>query len=215
MSQPPIKRLALPPKDGGLGWSERDIRKQLGDEVASVIQEVVLAHTWDFAMKIDSSVTSTVSVADYELAGTKNDCLDIYTLKYDDDYLVKKTLAALRDITSRRTITAVTYWTIIERNSGLPTVKITGTPGETGKTIKYRYWRNDVKLAECPVALDYLLQVTLAKRLVASYQKVWESALVNAVSAYERPGVDPNITVMDKEVTNGNTRRAKLHGWGG
>lgn len=215
MSQPPIKRLALPPKSGGLGWSEGNIREQLNDHVASVVQEVVLAHPWDFALKTDDSMTSTASTADYELAGTSNDCLDIYTLKYDDTYLVKKTIAALRDLTSRRTITAVTYWTIDERNSGLPTVKITGTPAESGKTIEYRYWRNDVKLAECPIALDYLLQVTLAKRLIATYQGVWQSALVNAVSAYERPDVDPHLTVMDTEITRANAHRATLHGWGG
>lgn len=215
MSQPPIKQLALPPKDGGLGWSERDIRKQLDSHVASVVQEVVLAHPWDFALKTDDSVTSTANEADYELAGTSNDCLDIYTLKYDDTYLVKKTIAALRDLTSRRTITAVTYWTIDERNSGLPTIKITGTPAESGKTIEYRYWRKDVRLAECPVALDYLLQVTLAKRLIATYRDACRAALVEAASAYERPDVDPNLTVMDREITRANTHRATLHGWGG
>ena len=213
MSQPPIKRLALPPEKGGLGWDEAQIRTQLNSEVNSVVQEVALAHPWDFVMKTTDNVTSVANTEDYELAGTKNDCLDIYTLKYGGTKLTHKTIAALEDILSRGAVNSILYWTTVERNSSLPTVRITGVPAQGGKTIEYRYWRKDVALREMPVALDYLLQVTLSKRLVASYQPLWGSALVNAISAYERPDIDPNITVMDKQIVAANNRYATLHGW--
>ncbi|KKM24832.1 hypothetical protein LCGC14_1601170 [marine sediment metagenome] len=213
MSQPPIKRLALPPEKGGLGWDEADIREELGSHVASVVQEVALAHPWDFALKTADNVTSVANTEDYELPGTSTDCLDIYTLKYAGTKLTHKTIAALEDILSRGVVNTILYWTTVERNSGLPTIRITGVPAEGGKTIEYRYWRKDVGLGEIPVALDYLLQVTLAKRLAASYQPLWQTALVNAISAYERPGIDPNITVMDKQIVAANNRYVGLHGW--
>ncbi len=216
MSQPRIKRLALPPKKGGLGWPESQIRSQLDSQVASAVQEVVLAHSWDFALKSDSTgVTSVASTADYELPGTSKDCLDIYILKYDGNKLVKKNEVSLEDILSRRTISSIRYWTPIGRNSGLLTVKITGTPSEGGKAIAYRYWRDNVTLADCPVALDYLLHVSLAKRLIPEYQELFEAVLPKAIQAYERPEVDPNIDTGDPAIMAGNNRRAGLFGWSG
>lgn len=215
MSRPPIKQLALPPKDGGLGWAENKIRKQLDSEVVSVVQEVALAHPWDFALKIDDTVDSVVNVSDYTLTGTSNDCLQVYMLDYDDSPLVKKTISVLRDYLTRHTPSTILYWTVVKRESGFPVVQITGTPGNSGKEIKYTYWRNDVKLSECPVALDNFLQVALARRLNGVSQRTYQSALVEAVSAYERSDVDPNITVGDKEITAANVRRSNLFGWGG
>ncbi len=215
MSQPAIKRLALPPKDGGLGWAAAAIRTHLGAQVGSVVQEVVLSHTWDFAMKTDDTVTSQAGVEDYDLFGTSTDCLQVYLVDYAEGQLMNKTIAVLRDIISRRTVSAVSYWTVIRRESGLPVVRLTGTPPDGGKAIEYMYWRNDVKLAECPVALDNLLQVALAKRLIKNYQQPFQAALSEAIRAYEQPNVDPNITVMDKTISAQNARRSTMHGWGG
>ena len=215
MSQPLIKQLALLPRDGGLDWSESNIRKLLDAEASSAIQEVILMHPWDFAMTTTDNVVSTAGTSDYELAGSSNNCLDVYTLTYAGSRLIKKTVSALADLVGRRTIVATSYWTPWARKSGLMTVRITGTPTDSGKTFEYRYWRNDVNLGECPVGLDYLLQVTLAKRLAPSYQQAVDTALVNAIEAYERPGIDPDNTVLDVAVTSANNRRAQMHGWGG
>jgi hypothetical protein len=213
MSRPAIKRLALPTDDGGLNWAENKIRKQLDAEVKSVVQEVVLANAWDFAMKTDSR-TSVASTKDYTLNGSSDDALQIYSVDYAGSPIVKKTLAALRDIVSRRTIVSVSYWTVVSRSSGFPVVRLTGTPTEA-KTIDYMYWRKDVKLSELPVALDNLLQVALTKRLAPSYENIYPAALASAIAAYERPGADPDTTVMDTAITSANNRRANLHGWGG
>ena len=214
-----IRALAQPPDKGGLGLSIDDLRESLTQYDRSVIDEVALAYEWDFALK--SATVSGGSVAntkDYAFPGTDTDALSIARVYYNgsDTPLSKITKAALDDLLKQQSVSSIKYWTPARRNSDKEiVVTLTATPATSGEEIEYWYWRNNVDISEFPGILSYMLQLCLAKRVLADMSGDYEDAKARAIASYDRGSTDPDITVLDGEITRQNIARAALHGWSG
>jgi len=206
-----IRQLILAPKDGGLGRNLNDIKKEAADLISSAVREVATAHPWDFSTK-ETTIDSVANQSSYTLRGSGGDCFDIYNIKYGDSSLLDfKTPAAMDDILNRRTISAISYWVPDGRSSNFPVVKLVATPGTSGETITYRYYRNNVTLSEIPGVCDYLLEVALAKRFVSVLEVLYDKILVRAIGAYDRSGGETDVAVQDSEVVRANNARFKLN----
>lgn len=217
IDKPIIQRLKRPEKLGGLGYRIDDIKKSLTKVVHSVVSALSYDYEWDFALKT-TTTTSVASQSGYTLTGVNNDASQIFNIRYGDDavLLIRKTQVAMDHILSGGTVGAVKYWVPNGRDiDGAANVEIVGTPGASGETIKYRYWRNDVKIDDFPVLCDGVLEAGLTMKMVESYRRIYKAELRDAIAAYTRSGGEVDVARQDTSIIANNRRMSAKHGWGG
>lgn len=210
MAKPPIAGLMQKVANGGLGWSESTLKGKLSGYIPNVVQEVALAHGWDFAL--DSATTTTVAdQAGYDLSGDSDNAEKIYNIRVGTNLLIRKTPAAMDEISSRRTISTVTYWIPAGRTGTVPRVELVDTPSSTGDTITYRYWRSNVALSEFSSVFAHLLAVALTKRLIGSFEGLYDKTLAEAIRAYTGSQTTADTGGLDPEILRRNQERAARH----
>lgn len=209
--------LVRPVVEGGLGLNLAEIQASLDIQAPMAVSAVVTAHPWPFCMR-ESSFTTTKDEAYYELRGESRDCRQVYALYYGDDEepMDRMDQEAIDNINTDREIVSVHYWTLVARdNSQFPRVRLWKTPDATGDTVAYRYWRNDVNIEEFPTDFDYLLQLSLARRLNNSLDRKYKAELMNVARMWQRARKGPNPVRQDPHIERANRRRASLYTWKG
>ena len=209
-AKPEIANLMRPVENGGFGWQESKLTTHLSSFIPGVVSEVSMAHGWDFSL----SETTSTTVADqgvYTLGGANKDAAGIYNIRIGTTLLRRITPNAMDEIQSRRTVTLVSYWQPAGRAGTLPKVELVAAPSDSGDTIDYRYWRNNVSLDQFPTGLYHLLEVALAKRLIASYEGLYDKVLSEAVSAYRGPQTGADTSGLDSEILRRNNERNNMH----
>jgi hypothetical protein len=215
-AKPEIRLLLLPVKQGGLGLNDTDLTKMVQSHVDAAIFEVALAYDWDFAIK-ETTTTTTADESDYTFEGDDHNCLQVADLKYDtgERLLLEKTHAWVNDYLTRNNLATPTFWIRNGRDSKYPAIRIVAAPTEGSIQLKYRYWRSNIGLVMFPDLFKALLESAIAKHLIPAYADVFEDDLARAISGYTRSAGGMDIAVLDPVITQGNQRRAALHGWKG
>ncbi len=217
IAKPIIQRLTRPENLDGLGLRIDDITKSLNEVVHSVVSALSYDYEWDFALK-ETTTTSVAGQSGYTLTGVNKDASQIFNIRYGDGagLLTRKTQVAMDHILSGGTVGAVAYWVPNGRDiNGDIQVEIVATPGASGETIKYRYWRDNVKIDDFPVLCDGVLEAGLTMKMVESYREIYKSELRDAIAAYTRSGGEVDVARQDTSIIRNNRVMNSKHGWGG
>jgi len=209
---PEIRRLILPPDQGGINYPNSELQTDINNGVSSAVQQVSADFEWDFALR-DSTVSSVATQSEYKLPGANNDALSLYSVKYDSTPLEWKTREQMDIILEDGALSVISYYILQEPVNQHPKIEIFGTPSEGGDTITYVYWRNDVDIQEFPPGADQALVYALASQFINAYYPLYKAALRDAIAGYQRYGAGRGKIQHDSMVRDGNIRRAELHGW--
>lgn len=209
---PEVRRLVLPPDQGGVNYPDAELEEDISDGVTSALQKVSMDYEWDFALK-DATITSAAGTGTYNLPGENSEAISLYSVKYDSTPLECKTREQMDIILQDGTLSTIQYYTLQEPVNQHPTIQIYGTPSESGDTITYVYWRGDVEIQELPANADQALVYALANQFVNAFYPLYKMALRDAVAGYGRYGSGRGKIQHDSMVRDGNIRRANRHGW--
>lgn len=194
------------------GIIRKDVNKMVLSTLDSAVKEIVLAYDWNFAYD-EATTTSVADQADYTFEGNNSDCRDIINIRWGDSETVLDELNFLQD--DRRTEgtegSNVYGYILFKREDNFPVVTIRGTP-DSAETIKYRYRRKDITLAELPDSFDIAVVDQILKRWDRGWELAAETSLNKLIARYKIGGDRHETIRMNPAIEDGNFRRKGLQG---
>ncbi len=180
-----------------------------------VIEKVVMAYDWDFAMDEYSSVTSVSGTADYTLTGKNNSLRDIVSIRYGTKKTVlskMRTLDADSALQGNPSLSGVTsYYQALRNAQGFPIVTLVATPASTGDTLFVRYRVKSVPLDRFPSEFDYVIAMGVLAWVNPEYMGLFERALKGMVKRYSLGGKDYQPVSYDPHIMRTNRKKAALN----
>jgi len=198
-------------------------REMANDYLDIAVDVLTLAHSWDFVMGVNDHTDGTVAdQAEYTLIGADNDCRAIYNVRVADNtsdtddedlrLLDKKLPAEIDDYLQRYTMTKTAIWVPTGTSSGSPQVTLYKTPSESGRCLRYRYWKNGVTFEDFPDDFAGLFDTAIRARFTPAMRQVLESQLTDQINSHNRSGGGAKSVLVNPYVARRNLRRA---GWFG
>lgn len=201
------------------GYTRLDIEKMSIGFIGPVVDGIVLSNDWDFAVAVATTV-SIVGTTQYELEGNDADARSIINVRYGPGrgrvLEQKNTLESDRRLSTRNDDndndgTVSGYTKFGRSEGGFPQIQLLNTP-TTVETIRYRYHKIDVGLAQLPDSFnDAVFDGLLAKFDINLRSFAVDS--LNKIRADYDPGGDEYSTMRkDPVIERGNQRRAAMSG---
>jgi hypothetical protein len=183
------------------------------------VNDVVLAHNWDFAM--DSTFQAlTVGTGTVRLEGKNQDCMGIYSLAWgsgtDESTYVpidRRNPGEVTDWLSRHTPAECEIWIPQRPDELLPVVKLFATPATAGQSLFYQYWVKGLKYEDLPEQFESVLKARCRYQVFPASWRDYDFELRQLIARYMPPGVDDDPAPLPPETIVDNRRRAGLYGY--
>lgn len=189
--------------------------KVIPSYVDLVIEKIVMAYDWDFAMDEYSSVTSVSGTADYTLTGKNNSLRDIVSIRYGTKKTVlskMRTLDADEALQGNPSLPDVSSWYQALRNAqGFPIVTLVATPASTGDVLRVRYRVKSISLDRFPSEFDYVIALGVMAWVHPDYMGLFNRALKGMVKRYSLGGKDYQPVSFDPHIMGTNRKKASLN----
>ena len=189
-----------------------------------VLDEIVAAHDFNFALKVYSTVVTIANEPNYEISGTNHDLRDIMSIRFGTN---KKILGRWRPLdidnlvsdVSGSTFGSVAAWSEFElSNGGYPIITLYDTPTTAGDALHVRYRLKDVPIERFPDAFGFVIArgvlAWLGDSEISAHQTrigVYREALDEMISRYRTGGKDINLAQVDPVIVAGHAQRSKLN----
>jgi len=197
----------------------RPSKTELTDYAGLIGNEVAARHDWDFVLS-QADKTTVADQAEYTLKGNANDCRDVVNIRYQADgvtsfsLLERKRPVDMDAFLSNRDVTGVGWWYVSGRDSsGFPKVTIIDPPAAAGETLRYRYRKNNIGVAEFPDEFWGVLLSCLIGKFVPSQVGLYEKLLRIMIDRYAVSGGEANPARLDPKVVQLNNKIGGLYGY--
>ena len=195
------------------------ITKSIDTYAPEVVREVATRYDWSFVLETHDHTDGTVaSQADYTLLGKHDNARDIINIRYGDNLVLLDERTPERQDewqTQRAALSDVWIWIPNGREGKSPKITLYGTPSTAGKTLRYRYRRDNVTLQEWPQDFEFVIVSGVASKLFPNRRSIFEADIQIMVDRYESSGGEDDPAIQDPRIISANNRRALKYGYGG
>lgn len=198
-----------------------DKRRLIDGFINMAVDEIVMAHDWDFAMGVEDE-TTVADQALYTLKGDSvhEDCRQIFSIRYgsgtnDDGYnLLEKIEPGDLDRKLHATsVSGVTYWMPEGRVNDFPQIKLVEPEDDADHTMRYRYWRRGITFEMLPEGFDWLVFDGVKFYLSLIPWDLWTERKRQMINSYKRPGNEDRVVMNDINTVQRNRHRAEKYGY--
>lgn len=191
-------------------------RKALMDSGMFPLMRIIHEHDFPFAIRY----VSIVSVADqalYQCSGDDDDCRTVLSVLWDTNeaLLIPATPEWLESKFSNATKpTSPLYWSLDGEENEFPRIRLVGTPGTAGVTIRYRYVISTYGWETFPEDWGYVAVSALIHEVLQleSTAAAFARDLLQMVQRYNLQPGDHLEPTLDRTWAKSNRDRNQLHG---
>lgn len=195
--------------------SGSDKRDAVRNAIPLIVDDVILSHDWNFAMKTEVvSGGSVINQPTYTL-DEDQDIMALYSVAYNGVPLDKKSHAEIEDIKKTSTIVAVAFWTLDGVDNQKPIIRLHKTPDVAGKVIDYRYWVR-VSFDVLPREFTLTIKEGVRSQFDARRRVVYLDMRGELIGKHATKGkADDRPARQDPDISARNRGIGRRYGWGG